>query len=103
AVLVSVTNANAELPGELLVIERSATEYPPTVPKKPIELPPRIAVNPAPQFAALNAIDVLQLKMVTPFCNDRNASAFAVGLTATSNVVDPKTVTSVLFICAAMA
>jgi hypothetical protein len=40
---------------------------------------------------------------VAPFCNDKNASAFAVGLTATSNVADPKTVTSVLFISAAMA
>jgi uncharacterized membrane protein YhhN len=41
--------------------------------------------------------------MVAPFCNDKNASAFAVGLCATSNVAAPNTVTSVLFICAAMA
>jgi hypothetical protein len=58
-----------------------------------------VTLNPAAaeQFVALTASDVLQLKMVAPFCNDKNPSALATGLTAASNAADPNTVTSVLF------
>jgi len=40
----------------------------------------------------------LHVSRVAPFCSDRNASAFAVELTATSRATDPNTDASALFI-----
>src|SRR4051812_27660877 len=97
-VFVSVANPIAGLPGELLAKWTSDTVYPPTPPEKSIVFPFRTATNPAPQFTALNAVDVLQLRVVPPFCNDRKASAFAAALSATSNAADPNAVTSDLLI-----
>ena len=99
AVFVSVANPITRVPGELLVSVRSNTEYPPTAPAKPIQLPPKTVVNPAAKQAVTPAaVELSHESKLAPFCNDKNASAFAVGLTTTSNAADPNTVTSVLFI-----
>jgi len=54
--------------------------------------------NAGAQFAALITIEVLQLRVVAPFCSDKNASAFAVGLTAISNAADPSPIPNARFI-----
>jgi hypothetical protein len=64
-----------------------------------IELLPKPVENPArPQLVTPSAVELSQDALVVPSEILKKASALATGLTATSNAVDPNTVTSVLFI-----